>query len=161
MKLHLNLVAECMELGINNGTHPNYGPLAYFPSYNNRNPALGVLWSWHRVASPPIEIPVQIWKKKFADKLLKRYKKHPWQTSPTFSGHFTLQAEPKINWNNYISMVLWACFSNKVCIYQKTNNQNGGCYDHGTHEITLAGSHSLHWGRVQWKIPCLRAKRFS
>ena len=33
--------------------------------------------------------------------------------------------------------------------------------DHGTHEITLAGSHSLHWGRVQWKIPCLRAKRFS
>ena len=67
-----------------------------------------------------------------------------------------LQAEPKINWNNYISMVLWACFSNKVCIYQKTNNQNGGCYDHRTHEITLAGSHSLHWGRVQWKIPCLK-----
>ena len=90
-------------------------------SYNNRNPALGVLWSWHRVASPPIEIPIQIWKKKFADKLHKSYKKHPWQTSPTFSGHFTLQAEPKINWNNYISMVLWACFSNKVCIYQKTN----------------------------------------
>ena len=29
-------------------------------SYNNRNPALGVLWSWHRVASPPIEIPIQI-----------------------------------------------------------------------------------------------------
>ena len=130
-------------------------------SYNNRNPALGVLWSWHRVASPPIEIPIQIWKKKFADKLHKSYKKHPWQTSPTFSGHFTLQAEPKINWNNYISMVLWACFSNKVCIYQKTNNQYGGCYDHGTHEITLAGSHSFHWGRVQWKIPCLRAKRFS
>ena len=130
-------------------------------SYNNRNPALGVLWSWHRVASPPIEIPIQIWKKKFADKLYKSYKKHPWQTSPTFSGHFTLQAEPKINWNNYISMVLWACFSNKVCIYQKTNNQYGGCYDHGTHEITLTGSHSLHWGRVQWKIPCLRAKRFS
>ena len=95
------------------------------------------------------------------DKLHKSYKKHPWQTSPTFSGHFTLQAEPKIDWNNYISMVLWACFSNKVCIYQKTNNQNGGCYDHMTHEITLAGSHSLHWGRVQWKIPCLRAKRFS
>ena len=88
-------------------------------SYNNRNPVLGVLWSWHRVASPPIEIPIQIWKKKFADKLHKSYKKHPWQTSPTFSGHFTLQAEPKINWNNYISMVLWACFSNKVCIYQK------------------------------------------
>ena len=130
-------------------------------SYNNGNPALGVLWSWHRVASPPIEIPIQIWKKKFADKLHKSYKKHPWQTSPTFSGHFTLQAEPKINWSNYISMVLWACFSNKVCIYQKTTNQNGGCFDHGTHEITLAGSHSLHWGRVQWKIPCLRAKRFS
>ena len=129
--------------------------------YNNRNPALGVLWSWHRVASPPIEIPIQIWKKKFAGKLHKSYKKHPWQTSPTFSGHLTLQAEPKINWNNYISMVLWACFSNKVCIYQKTNNQNGGCYDHRTHEITLAGSHSLYWGRVQWKIPCLRAKRFS
>ena len=82
-------------------------------SYNNRNPALGVLWSWHRVASPPIEIPIQIWKKKFADKLHKSYKKHPWQTSPTFSGHFTLQAEPKINWNNYISMVLWACFPTK------------------------------------------------
>ena len=63
-------------------------------------------------------IPIQIWKKKFADKLHKSYKKHTWQTSPTFSGHFTLQAEPKINWNNYISMVLWACFSNKVCIYQ-------------------------------------------
>ena len=29
-------------------------------SYNNRNPALGVLWSWHRVASPSIEIPIQI-----------------------------------------------------------------------------------------------------
>ena len=66
-------------------------------SYNNRNPALGVLWSWHRVASPPIEIPIQILKKKFADKLHKSYKKHPWQTSPTFSGHFTLQAEPKMN----------------------------------------------------------------
>ena len=26
----------------------------------------------------------------------------------------------------------------------KTNNQNGGCYDHMTHEISLAGSHSLH-----------------
>ena len=52
-------------------------------------------------------------------------------------------------------------FSSKVCIYRKPNNQNGGCYDHGTHEITLAGSHSLHWGRVQWKIPCLKAKRFS
>ena len=76
-------------------------------SYNNRNPALGVLWSWHRVASPPIEIPIQIWKKKFADKLHKSYKKHPCQTSPTFSGHFTLQAEQKINWNNYISMVLY------------------------------------------------------
>ena len=122
---------------------------------------LGVLWASRRVASPSIEIPIHFWKKKFADKLHKSYKKHPWQTSPTFSGHFTLQAEPKINWNNYISMVLWACFSNKVCIYQKTNNQNGGCYDHMTHEITLAGSHSLHWGRVQWKIPCLRAKRFS
>ena len=122
---------------------------------------LGVLWASRRVASPSIEIPIHFWKKKFADKLHKSYKKHPWQTSPTFSGHFTLQAEPKINWNNYISMVLWACFSNKVCIYQKTNNQNGGCYDHMTHEISLAGSHSLHWGRVQWKIPCLRAKRFS
>ena len=122
---------------------------------------LGVLWASRRVASPSIEIPIHFWKKKFADKLHKSYKKHSWQTSPTFSGHFTLQAEPKINWNNYISMVLWACFSNKVCIYQKTNNQNGGCYDHMTHEITLAGSHSLHWGRVQWKIPCLRAKRFS
>ena len=129
-------------------------------SYNNRNPALGVLWSSHRVASPSIEIPIQIWKKKFAAKLHKSYKKHPCQTSPTASGHFTLQVEPKTYWNNYISMVLWACFSNKVCIYQKTNNQNGGCYDHWTHEITLAGSHSLHWGRVQWKIPCLRAKRF-
>ena len=128
-------------------------------SYNNCNP--GVLWASRRVASPSIEIPIHFRKKKFADKLHKSYKKHPWQTSPTFSGHFTLQAEPKINWNNYISMVLWACFSNKVCIYQKTNNQNGGCYDHMTHEITLAGSHSLHWGRVQWKIPCLRAKRFS
>ena len=122
---------------------------------------LGVLWASRRVASPSIEIPIHFWKKKFADKLHKSYKKHLWQTSPTFSGHFTLQAEPKINWNNYISMVLWACFSNKVSIYQKTNNQNGGCYDHMTHEITLAGSHSLHWGRVQWKIPCLRAKRFS
>ena len=30
-------------------------------SYNNRNPALGVLWSWHRVASPSISIPIQIW----------------------------------------------------------------------------------------------------
>ena len=37
-------------------------------------------------------------------------------------------------------MVLWACFSNKVSIYQKTNNQNGSCYDHGTGEIMLAGS---------------------
>ena len=129
-------------------------------SYNNRNPALGVLWSWHRVASRSIEIPIQIWKKEFADKLHKSYKKHPWQTSTTFSGHFTLQAEPKINWNNYISMVLWACFSNKVCIYQKTNNQNGGCYDHGTHEITLAGSHSLHWDRVQWKIQCFGLRGF-
>ena len=27
---------------------------------NNRNPALGVLWSWHRVASPSIEIPIRI-----------------------------------------------------------------------------------------------------
>ena len=27
-------------------------------SYNNRNPALGILWSWHRVASPSIEIPI-------------------------------------------------------------------------------------------------------
>ena len=80
---------------------------------------LGVLWASRRVASPSIEIPIHFWKKKFADKLHKSYKKHPWQTSPTFSGHFTLQAEPKINWNNYISMVLWACFSNKVCIYQK------------------------------------------
>ena len=122
---------------------------------------LGVLWASRRVASPSIEIPIHFLKKKFPDKLHKSYKKHPWQTSPTFSGHFTLQAEPKINWNNYISMVLWACFSNKICIYQKTNNQNGGCYDHMTHEISLAGSHSLHWGRVQWKIPCLRAKRFS
>ena len=31
-----------------------------YRSYNNRNPALGVLWSWHRVASPSIEIPIQI-----------------------------------------------------------------------------------------------------
>ena len=129
-------------------------------SYNNRNPVLGVLWSWHRVPSPSIEIPIQIWKKKFADKLHKSYKKHPCQTSPTAFRHFSLQAEPKMNWNNYILMVLWACFSNKVCIYQKTNNQNGSCYDHGTREITLAGSHSLYWGRVQWKIPCLRTKRF-
>ena len=53
-----------------------------WPSYNNRNPALGVLWSWHRVASPPIEIPIQIWKKKFADKLHKSYKKHPQRCQP-------------------------------------------------------------------------------
>ena len=109
----------------------------------------------------PLKSQNRFGKKKFADQLHKSYKKHPWQTSPTFFGHFTLQAESKINWNNYISMVLWACFSNKVCIHQKTNHQNGGCYDHGNHEITLVGSHSLHWDRVQWKIPCLRAKRFS
>ena len=28
--------------------------------YNNRNPALGVLWFWHRVASPSIDITIQI-----------------------------------------------------------------------------------------------------
>ena len=33
-------------------------PLLLQNSYNNRNPALGVLWSWHRVASPSIEIPI-------------------------------------------------------------------------------------------------------
>ena len=58
---------------------------------------LGVLWASRRVASPSIEIPIHFWKKKFAEKLHKSYKKHPWQTSPTFSGHFTFQAEPKIN----------------------------------------------------------------
>ena len=51
----------------------------------------------------PLKSQYRFGKKKFAAELHKSYKKHPWQTSPTFSGHFTLQAEPKIDWNNYIS----------------------------------------------------------
>ena len=34
--------------------------LCFTLSYNNRNPALGILWSWHRVASPSIETDLQI-----------------------------------------------------------------------------------------------------
>ena len=46
-----------------------------FSSYNNRNPALGVLWSWHRVASPSIEIPIQIWKKKVCWQIAQKLQK--------------------------------------------------------------------------------------
>ena len=65
-------------------------------SYNNGNPALGVRWSWHRVESPSIEIPIQIWKNNVR-----------WQIAPKLqknihaklhihsSGHFTSQAEPE------------------------------------------------------------------
>ena len=64
--------------------------------YDNRNPTLGVLWSWHRVASLSIEITIQIWKKNVRWQITQKLqKKHPYQTSPTTSGHFTLQAEPE------------------------------------------------------------------
>ena len=91
--LHLIIPFRLTVTNASISAHKNLRVRAGQRSYNNRNPALGVLWSWHRVASPSIEIPIQIWKKKFADKLHKSYKKHLWQnfTYPFWTLYFCKQ----------------------------------------------------------------------
>ena len=129
-------------------------------SYNNHNTALGVLWSWHRVASPSIEIPTQIWKKSS----LTNYTKLQKTSLPNFTYRF---------WTFYIA--------------SRTKNKLKQLYFNDA--MSIFSQQSLHlpknkqpkwrllwsrdpWDQVswfplpslgpspQWEISCLWAKRF-
>ena len=80
------------------------------------------LASWgadRRIASPSIEIPIQIWKK-VRRQITQTLQKYPLQTSPTSSELFKLPVETK----NIIETTVFQYLQNMVL----PENKNDGCY---------------------------------
>ena len=109
-------------------------------------------WRWSDSAtqggvSPSIEIPIQIWKKKFADKLHKSYKKTSVAnfTYLFWTFYFASRTKNKLKqlyFNGAMSM-----FFPQSLHLPKNKQPKWRLLWSRTREITLAGSHSLHWAR--------------